>query len=98
VDVFEQAGIDMTDRADVTSPETDLIAKADAEMLQRAIAALPLTYREVLVLREIEGLSYREISGIVSIPVGTVMSRLARARSQLIQKISATGIGKAGAA
>jgi RNA polymerase sigma factor (sigma-70 family) len=97
VHVFEQAGNDMTDRADVSTPEKDLIAKADAEMLQRAIAALPLNYREVIVLREIEGLSYREISGIVSVPVGTVMSRLARARSQLIQKIGSSSTGKAGA-
>ena len=65
---------------------------------ENAIAALPLAYREVLVLREIEDLSYREISKALSMPVGTVMSRLARARSSLIQRIGMTVKGKAGAA
>jgi RNA polymerase sigma factor (sigma-70 family) len=96
--VFEQAAIDRTDRTAMTTPETDLIQKADAEMLHNAIAGLPLTYREVLVLREIEGLSYRDIADIVSIPVGTVMSRLARARSQLIERVARANSGKAGAA
>ena len=96
--VFEQAGQGMIDHTDVATPETAVIAKAEADMLQRAIAALPLRYREVLVLREIEGLSYRDISEIVSIPAGTVMSRLARARSLLIQQIGLTHTGKAGAA
>ncbi len=68
--LFEQAGLEMIDRADAATPEAVLIAKADADLLNRAIAALPLPYREVLVLREIEGLSYREISEIMSIPVG----------------------------
>jgi RNA polymerase sigma-70 factor, ECF subfamily len=96
--VFEQAGLEMSDRAEAATPEAAMIAQADADLLQRAIAALPISYREVLVLREIEGLSYREISEIVAIPVGTVMSRLARARSQLIQRIGVAGAGKAGAA
>jgi RNA polymerase sigma-70 factor (ECF subfamily) len=96
--IFEQAGVEMTDRATAATPEAIMIARADADELQRAIAALPLSYREVLVLREIEGLSYREIAEIVDIPVGTVMSRLARARSQLIQRIGMAAGGKAGAA
>jgi RNA polymerase sigma-70 factor, ECF subfamily len=96
--LFEQAGLEMIDRSEAQTPEAVLIAKADADLLQRAIAALPLSYREVLVLREIEELSYREISGVLSIPVGTVMSRLARARSLLIQRIGMAGTGKAGAA
>jgi RNA polymerase sigma-70 factor, ECF subfamily len=96
--LFEQAGLEMIDRADAASPEAVLIAKADAELLNRAIAALPLPYREVLVLREIEGLSYREIADIMSIPVGTVMSRLARARSLLIQRVDMASRGKAGTA
>ncbi len=96
--LFEQAGLEMIDRSEAPTPEAVLIAKADADLLQRAIAALPLSYREVLVLREIEELSYREISDIMSIPVGTVMSRLARARSLLIQRIGMAGTGKAGAA
>ncbi|MGB0084011.1 MAG: sigma-70 family RNA polymerase sigma factor [Rhodomicrobiaceae bacterium] len=96
--IFEQASLEMIDRADMITPEAAIIARADADQLQRAITALPLSFREVLVLREIEGLSYREIAEIVSIPVGTVMSRLARARSLLIQRIGIAGAGKAGAA
>jgi RNA polymerase sigma-70 factor (ECF subfamily) len=51
--------------------------------LRQAIDALPLEFREVIVLREVEGLSYKEISDVAGIPVGTVMSRLARARKRL---------------
>ena len=80
------------------SPEALLIEKADVEQLHSAIAALPLHYREVLVLREIEELSYQEISMVLSIPIGTVMSRLGRARSLLIQRIGMAGMGKTGAA
>jgi RNA polymerase sigma-70 factor, ECF subfamily len=56
---------------------------ADREQINRAIAALPAAFREVLVLRELEDLSYREIARIADIPLGTVMSRLARARGLL---------------
>ncbi len=94
--VFEQAGLEMIEPQ--ASPEAILIEKADAEHLHRAIAALPLSYREVLVLREIEGLNYQEISRALSIPIGTVMSRLARARNLLIQRIGMVSKGKAGAA
>src|SRR5947207_391319 len=65
------------------SPEARLIAKADTEALASAIAALPNPYREVVILRDINGLSYREIAAMIGIPIGTVMSRLARARGQL---------------
>jgi RNA polymerase sigma-70 factor, ECF subfamily len=51
--------------------------------VREAIAALPIDFREVVVLRELEGLSYKEISEVSGIPLGTVMSRLARARHQL---------------
>ena len=52
-----------------------------------AIAALPVAFREVLILRDVQGLEYREIAQITSLPVGTVMSRLARARRRLIDAI-----------
>ena len=85
--VFEQAETHMFSGPRDTTAETELIAKADAEMLQREIAALPISYREVLVLREIEGMNYRDIAALLSIPVGTVMSRLSRARALLIERI-----------
>ncbi|HZO47857.1 MAG TPA: sigma-70 family RNA polymerase sigma factor [Xanthobacteraceae bacterium] len=66
------------------TPEALLIAKTEAARLERAIAALPIPFRETLVLRDVQGLGYREIAEITGVPVGTVMSRLARARSRLI--------------
>jgi RNA polymerase sigma factor (sigma-70 family) len=69
------------------TPETELIAKADAARLEAAIAALPPQFRETLVLRDLQGLGYREIAQITEVPVGTVMSRLARARGRLIDTI-----------
>jgi RNA polymerase sigma factor (sigma-70 family) len=69
------------------TPEAALIAKADAEHLRAAIAALPTPFRETLVLRDIEGLDYREIAEATEVPIGTVMSRLARARGRLIATI-----------
>jgi RNA polymerase sigma factor (sigma-70 family) len=65
---------------DAGTPEAALIAKVEAERLRAAIAALPTPFRETLVLREIEGLDYREIAEATEVPIGTVMSRLARAR------------------
>jgi len=69
------------------TPETALIAKTDAQRLRAAIAALPTPFRETLVLREVEGLDYREIAEVTEVPIGTVMSRLARARGRLITTI-----------
>jgi RNA polymerase sigma factor (sigma-70 family) len=66
------------------TPEAALIAKTDAGQLRAAIAALPTPFRETLVLRDIEGLDYREIAEATDVPIGTVMSRLARARRRLI--------------
>jgi RNA polymerase sigma-70 factor (ECF subfamily) len=64
-------------------PETELLEGADREILRQALEALPVEFREVVVLRELEGLSYKKIAGIADVPVGTVMSRLARARKRL---------------
>ena len=65
------------------SPEQIFTRGAETRALQDAVAALPLPYREVLILRELEELSYKEIARIADIPVGTVMSRLSRARALL---------------
>jgi RNA polymerase sigma factor (sigma-70 family) len=69
---------------DVATPEEALIAKAGAAGIELAIAALPPPFKETLVLRDINRLSYREIAEITSVPLGTVMSRLARARGLLM--------------
>lgn len=66
------------------NPEAALIAKTEAARLERAIAELPIPFRETLVLRDVQGLDYREIAEVTGVPIGTVMSRLARARDRLI--------------
>ena len=67
-------------------PETMLIAAGVADEVRQQVAALPAPYAEVLVLREIHELSYNEIATMLDIPIGTVMSRLARARRVLIER------------
>ena len=64
-------------------PPVSLDKKATVEAVREAIAALPVDFREAVVLRELEGLSYKEISEVTEVPIGTVMSRLARGRHQL---------------
>lgn len=73
------------------TPEASLIAKVDAEQLRAAIAKLPAPFREALVLRDIEGLDYREIAEATEVPIGTVMSRLARARRRLLETLRQDG-------
>jgi RNA polymerase sigma factor (sigma-70 family) len=72
---------------DSETPETALIARADAASLQAAIMALPTAYRETMILRDVQGLSYREIGEVTGVPIGTVMSRLARGRNHVIKTI-----------
>ena len=67
----------------VATPESIAITNNDKEHLARAIEALPSRFREAIVLRELEGCSYKEIATIMSVPLGTVMSSLSRARRQL---------------
>ena len=66
--------------ADTKTPETILMNRFNSQLMQRAIDDLPVHYRETLLLCEVEEMSYQEIAEILSIPIGTVMSRLARAR------------------
>lgn len=73
---------------DSATPETLLIEQADAEMLQRALEELPPEFREAIVLRELEGLSYKEMADVAGVPVGTIMSRLSRARARLEQRLT----------
>jgi RNA polymerase sigma-70 factor (ECF subfamily) len=68
-------------------PHTIALRNADRAQINRAIAALPIAYREVLVLRELEDCSYSDIARIADIPLGTVMSRLARARNLMRQAL-----------
>lgn len=74
----------------VPTPEDLLLAKQRSVELQKAVETLPLHLKETLVLREFHGLSYREIAIISDIPVGTVMSRLAKARQSLLSRLKET--------
>lgn len=65
------------------TPEQSAVLNSELALLERAMQALPPVFREVLALREVEGLSYREIADVIGAPVGTVMSRLSRARDDV---------------
>ncbi|HSB63839.1 MAG TPA: sigma-70 family RNA polymerase sigma factor [Thermoanaerobaculia bacterium] len=88
---------DVDEPVDVAaSVEEDLVRRADGPRLKRALDDLPGEFREVIVLRELEDLSYREIAEVAGVPVGTVMSRLARARRRLqtaLARPKATEVG-----
>src|SRR5581483_8619235 len=77
-------------------PETMLIQNANKETLQKALESLPVEYREVVILRELEDLSYKEIADVADLPIGTVMSRLARARKRLQQYLLNCNVKEAG--
>jgi len=77
----------LADTRDV-NPEELLMAAARSELVQRALEQLPAEFREVVILRELEGMSYKEIAEIAGVPMGTVMSRLARARVRLQKLLS----------
>lgn len=72
------------------NPEAVVLQEADRQLINRTLERLPLEFREILVLRELEELSYKEIAAISDIPIGTVMSRLARARKLLVGSIQRT--------
>jgi RNA polymerase sigma-70 factor (ECF subfamily) len=82
-DMIAQGDIALAD----DGPEAEMIAAAEREELQRALLALPPPFREALVLRDINGLSYREIADVTEVAIGTVMSRIARARTLLMRQL-----------
>lgn len=73
----------------ISTPETLLLEAVETQSAKSALESLPLAFREVLVLREIEGLSYRQISEVTDVPIGTVMSRLARGRKRFRECLAA---------
>jgi RNA polymerase sigma-70 factor, ECF subfamily len=92
VETFERAQAEYeknSGNGNAGDPEAALIAKTEAARLDRAIAELPIPFRETLVLRDVHGLDYREIAHVTGVPIGTVMSRLARARNRLIAVLGA---------
>lgn len=76
-DKLDEVGLNFAD------PETLLLQSVDAQAVRDALRELPVEFREVVVLRELEELSYKEIANVVDLPLGTVMSRLARGRKRL---------------
>jgi RNA polymerase sigma-70 factor (ECF subfamily) len=70
-------------------PEEQLLQQQTVSRVRAAVESLPADFREVIVLRELEGLSYQEIAAVVDVPLGTVMSRLARARERLLAVLEA---------
>jgi RNA polymerase sigma-70 factor (ECF subfamily) len=77
--------------SDAMNPERRFLRMEDQQSVRQAVEELPLELREVVVLRELEGLSYKEIAAIAEIPLGTVMSRLARARERLHSRLGDCG-------
>ena len=88
--------IDDEELAEIEDPaalagDIALLRNADAGQLRAALERLPVEFREAIVLRELEGLSYKEIADVADVPIGTVMSRLARARKQLQELLQPKG-------
>ena len=84
---LDAAGIEPADEA--LDPEEQLLQQQTVSSVRAAVESLPADFREVIVLRELEGLSYKEIAAVVDVPLGTVMSRLARARERLLAVLEA---------
>jgi RNA polymerase sigma-70 factor (ECF subfamily) len=88
---IEDADVELLWQEPQSSPETDLLRQQDGATILQNVHALPRIFREAIVLREFEGLSYREISQVTHVPIGTVMSRLARARAMLRANLATSG-------
>ena len=87
IDPFDDEGDNFI--SDAPNPEMLLLQESDKELVRRALHKLPTQFLEVIVLREFQELSYQQIADLVQIPLGTVMSRLARARKRLAQVVNA---------
>jgi len=85
----ETAGVS----AEMDTPESILLGRASQEAIQAALGKLPVIFREVLLLSDVEEMNYREISETVSIPIGTVMSRLYRARRAMREELQGASNG-----
>ena len=85
---FDEEDHEIAQAQDSSSPESLLIAQASREVVQRALEELPVHFREILLLCEVEEMSYQEIAETLAIPAGTVMSRLFRARRALRELLS----------
>jgi len=70
------------------TPESEILARADRQLVQNALERLPVPFREIILLCDVEEMSYREIAETLTIPVGTVMSRLSRARTAMRQLLA----------
>jgi RNA polymerase sigma-70 factor (ECF subfamily) len=80
---FDETDSEIAPPSESPNPETLLLDRANREMVQAALVELPVSFREILLLCEVEEMSYQEISDALAIPIGTVMSRLSRARKAL---------------
>jgi len=76
------------------NPETAAIERADGQFIRDCLASLPEEFREMLMLREVDGCSYKEIASLLGVPIGTVMSRLSRGRRMLLHRIGERGRGQ----
>jgi RNA polymerase sigma-70 factor, ECF subfamily len=96
----QQARPHVTEYDEMADPRTDhhpdpealLLRQQTVERVRRAVESLPVDFREVIVLRELEGLSYKDIAEVIGVPIGTVMSRLSRARERLIGLLGPTAL------
>jgi len=90
----DEEGLGETAAATQDTPEEALVRRADIELVRKAIARLPAAFQEVLLLADIEEMKYQEVADTLDIPIGTVMSRLARARKQVREHILESAGGK----
>jgi RNA polymerase sigma-70 factor (ECF subfamily) len=90
----DEEGLGESAAATQDTPEEALVRRADIELVRKAIARLPAAFQEVLLLADIEEMKYQEVADTLDIPIGTVMSRLARARKQVREHILESAGGK----